>query len=51
MAEMQFLDARAYTATLGWVSFYEDEIEVMDTLAWESVLSESWQSFGLTEAG
>ena len=51
MAEMQFLDARAYTATLGWVSFYEDEIEVMDTLAWESVLSESWQSFSLTEAG
>ena len=51
MPEMYFLDARPYTATLGWISFYENEIEVMDTLAWESVLTASWQSFGLTEAG
>ena len=51
MPEMCFADARPYTATLGWYSFYEDELEVMDTLAWESVLAESWQSFGLTEAG
>lgn len=51
MPEMYFLDAKPYTATLGWISFYENEIEVMDTLAWESVLTESWQSFGLTEAG
>ena len=50
MPEMCFADARPYTATLVWYSFYEDEIEVMDTLAWESVLTESWQSFGLTEA-
>ena len=47
MSEMRFLDAKPYTATLGWISFYEYEIEVMYTLAWESVLSESWQSFGL----
>ena len=50
MSEMCFPDARPYTATLSWVSFYEYEIEVMDTIAWESVLTESWQSFGLTEA-
>ncbi|MGM9553924.1 MAG: hypothetical protein ACI3V2_06420 [Faecousia sp.] len=47
MPEVCFADARPYTATLGWYSFDEDEIEVMDTLAWESVLTESWQSFGL----
>ncbi|MGN1306846.1 MAG: hypothetical protein ACI4V3_04190 [Faecousia sp.] len=51
MSEVCFADARPYTATLGWISFYEDEIEAMDTLAWENVLTDSWQSFGLTEAG
>lgn len=45
-----FTGCPAYTVTLGWQSFYEDEIFVMDAAAWQEALLASWNGFSFTAA-